>query len=86
MADVGLLVRLAFGVAVVLTPGALVARALGVRRLSATLAWSLALVFAALAVTFLVSASLDLTLVLLVVAGLGALPLARRGGGERERP
>ena len=76
-----LLVQLVFGAAVVLAPGALVARALGVRRLSATLAWSLALVFAALAVTFLVSASLDLTLVLLVVAGLAALPLARRGGG-----
>jgi hypothetical protein len=76
-----LLVQLVFGAAVVLAPGALVARALGVRRLSATLAWSLALVFAALAVTFLVSASLDLTLVLLVVAGLAALPFARRGGG-----
>ena len=76
-----LLVQLVFGAAVVLAPGALVARALGVRRLSATVAWSLALVFAALVVTFLVSASLDLTVVLLVVAGLAALPFARRGGG-----
>jgi hypothetical protein len=73
-----LLLQLVFGVAVVLAPGALVARALGVRRLSATLAWSLAVVFAALAVTFLVSASLDVTLVLLVVAALVALPFARR--------
>jgi hypothetical protein len=76
-----LLVQLVLGFAVVLAPGALVARALGVRRLSATLAWSLVVVFAALAVTFLVSASLDLTLVLLVVAGLAAVPFARRQRG-----
>ena len=52
-----LLLQLVFGFAVVLAPGALVARTLGVRRLSATVAWSLALVFAALAVTELVSGS-----------------------------
>src|SRR6188472_1875616 len=73
-----LLLQLVFGFAVVLAPGALVARSLGVRRESAALAWSLAVVFAALAVTFLASASLDLTLVLLVVAALVALPFARR--------
>ena len=69
-----LLVQLAFGVAVVLTPGALVARALGVRRLSAALAWSLAVVFGALVVTFAVSASLDLTLALLLATGIAAIP------------
>ena len=68
-----LLVQLAFGFAVVLAPGALVARTLGIRRLSATLAWSLALVFAALAVTFAVHGSLALTLVLLLAAGAAAL-------------
>jgi uncharacterized protein DUF6541 len=73
-----LLVQLVFGVAVVLAPGALVAWALGVRRFSAAIAWSLAIVFAALAVTFVVSASLDLTLVLLLVAGAAALPAAIR--------
>jgi len=73
-----LLVQLIFGFAVVLAPGALVARALGVRRLSATVAWALAVVFAALAVTFLVSASLDLTLVLLLATGLAALPVVVR--------
>ncbi len=73
-----LLVRLVFGLAVVLAPGAVVARALGVRRLSATLAWALALVFGALAVTFLVSSSLGLTLVLLLATGLVALPFAFR--------
>ena len=44
MSDAWLLVQLVFGFAVVLAPGALVARALGVRRLSAALAWSLAVV------------------------------------------
>jgi hypothetical protein len=73
-----LLVRLVFGLAVVLAPGAVVARALGVRGLSATLAWALALVFGALAVTFLVSSSLGLTLALLLAAGLVALPFVLR--------
>jgi hypothetical protein len=77
-----LLLQLVFGIAVVLAPGALVARALGVRRLSATLAWSLAVVFAALALTFVVSASLDLTLVLLLAAAVVALLFARRGRAE----
>ena len=73
-----LLVQLVFGFAVVLTPGALVARALGVHRLSATIAWSLVVVFAALAVTFLVTASLDLTLVLIIATGVAALLVAAR--------
>src|SRR6478735_1263604 len=76
-----LLAQLVFGVAVVLAPGALVARALGVRRVSAALAWSLAIVFGALTVTFVASASLGLTLILLFVAGLAAVPFARRAGG-----
>jgi hypothetical protein len=73
-----LLVQLAFGLAVVLSPGALVARALGVRRLSAGVAWAFAVVFVALSVTFLASASLDLTLVLLLATGIAALPFAVR--------
>jgi hypothetical protein len=48
-----LYVELAFATAVVLAPGWLLARALGVRSVSAALGWSLALVFAALAVTLL---------------------------------
>ncbi len=79
MSSVWLLAQLAFGFAVVLAPGAVVARALGIRSFSATLAWALALVFGALAVTFLVSASLTLTLVLVLAAGAVALPFARRG-------
>jgi hypothetical protein len=72
------LLQLAFANAVLLLPGALVARALGLRSISATLAWSLALLFGALAVTFLVGASLALTLVLLLAAAAAALPFARR--------
>ena len=72
------LLRLALATAVVLAPGWAVARALGVRSVSATLAWSLAVLFGALALTFLVSGSLALTLVLLLGAGLAALVLGRR--------
>ena len=68
-----LLLQLVFGFAIVLAPGALLARTLGVRGISATLAWALALVFAALAVTFVVHGSLTLTLVLLLLAGAAAL-------------
>jgi Family of unknown function (DUF6541) len=73
-----LLAQLVFGFAVVLAPGAVVARALGVRRAAATLAWSLVVVFGALAATFLLSASLDLTLVLVLAAGVAAAPAAVR--------
>jgi hypothetical protein len=46
------LVRLALATGILLWPGAMVARALGLRGASVTLAWSLALLFGALAVTF----------------------------------
>jgi hypothetical protein len=82
VSDVWLLCQLVFGFAVVLAPGALLARTLGVQRASAMLAWSLALVFAALAVTFLVHGSLTLTLVLLLMAGAAALVV----GIQRGRP
>jgi len=59
-------------------PGAVIARALGVRGASATLAWALAAVFAGLAVTFLAGASLTLTLLLVLAAGAAALPFVRR--------
>jgi hypothetical protein len=72
------LLRLALATAVVLAPGWAIARALGVRSVSATLAWSLAALFGALAVTFLVGGSLTLTLVLLLVVGVAAFPAARR--------
>ena len=72
------LLRLALATAIVLWPGAVVARALGLRGASVTLAWSLALLFGALAVTFAAGASLTLTLVLLLGAGVAALPFVRR--------
>ena len=62
--------RLALATGLVLAPGWLVARALGLRSVSATLAWSLALVFAALAVTFAVHAALSLTVLLLALSAV----------------
>ena len=78
MSGIGLLVQLVFGFAVVLAPGVVVARALGVRRVSAAVAWSLALVFVALAVTFAFGMSLSFALALLLGAGVVALPAALR--------
>jgi hypothetical protein len=72
------LVQLVFANVVLLLPGALVARALGQRSVSSTLAWSLALIFGALVVTFAVGSSLTLTLVLLLAAGLVSLRFVRR--------
>lgn len=85
MSGVWLLLQLVFGFAVVLAPGALLARTLGVRGASATVAWALALVFATLAVTFAVHGSLDLTLVLLLAAGAGSIAAGIWRGGRSER-
>lgn len=76
MSGVLLYVRLAAATAVVLAPGWAIARALGVAGVAATLAWALGALFAALAVTFALSASLTFTLVVLLVIGLAALPFA----------
>ena len=78
-----LYLKLAFATAVVLAPGWLVARSLGVRSVSATLAWSLLVVFAALAVTFAVGSTLTLTLVLIVIAAVVAFILGARRGWPR---
>jgi hypothetical protein len=72
------LLRLALATGVLLLPGAVVARALGLRGAAVTLAWSLVLLFGALALTFVVGSSLTLALVLLLAAGAVALPFARR--------
>ena len=58
MSGVSLCVRLVFGFAVVLAPGASSPGRSACARAVGALAWALAIVFAALAVTFLVSASL----------------------------
>ena len=79
MTAVTLYLRLAGGTAVVLAPGWLLARALGIRSAAATLAWSLTLVFGALAFTFLLQGTLTTTIVLLSLAGVaaGVLVVAR---------
>ncbi len=80
MTEAWLFLRLALATGVVLVPGFVVARALGVTRVSAGVAWALLLIFGAMTVTFVASASLTLTLVLVLVAGLVALPFAIRRG------
>jgi hypothetical protein len=72
-----LYLKLAFATAVVLSPGWLVARTLGVRSVAASLAWALVAVFGALAFTFAVGSTLNLTLILLLVLAVGALVLRR---------
>lgn len=84
MSDAWLYLRLLFALAVVLAPGWCIARALGARSVSATLAWALTVLFVALGVTFLISASLWITLVLLIGLGLAAAPYAFAGGIEHE--
>ncbi len=71
MTGILLYIKLAFATGVVLAPGWLVARALGIRSVGASLAWSLALIFGGLAVTFALEASLTLTIALLAVAAIG---------------
>jgi hypothetical protein len=80
-----LYLRLAFATAVVSRPAGWSPRSLGVRSVSATLAWSLVVVFAALAVTFALGSTLTLTLVLLVTVGVAALVLGARRGWPRPR-
>jgi hypothetical protein len=80
------LLRLALATAIVLWPGAVVARALGLRGASVTLAWSLSLLFGALSVTFAAGASLGLALVLLIGAGVAALPFVRRSANSPPLP
>jgi hypothetical protein len=70
----GLWVRLAAATLVLLVPGRLVSRG----GAAAAFVWSVALVGGALALTFAVHGSLGLTLVVLLVAALVALPLRRR--------
>jgi hypothetical protein len=69
--------RLAFGTVVVLLPGLAVARALGQRSLSATLAWSFACLFLAWAVVFTVHSNIRLAALILAVIAVGALVLGR---------
>ena len=78
MSSLFLLVRLAAATGLVLVPGAIAARAVGVRSTSATLAWGLGIVFGAMGIVFVVHASLTLALVLLAVVAVVAAPAAIR--------
>jgi hypothetical protein len=73
MSNISLYFRLALATGLVLAPGWALARALGVRSLAASLAWSLTLLFGTLAFTFLLQSTLTLTLALLAVAGVASL-------------
>ena len=83
-----LYLKLAAATLVVLLPGSLVARLLGRASVSATVAWTLAAIFGAGAITFAVHGSLDLALGLYALLGAGALAvlLARPAVAERRRP
>ena len=73
MTNILLYLRLGLATALVLAPGWALARALGVRTLAATLAWSLTLLFGALAITFVLQESLLLALALLALAAIASL-------------
>ena len=75
MTAVELYISLAFATGLVLAPGWLLARALGVRSVSASLGWSLTLVFGALAVTFALGSTLTVTLALLAIALVAVAPI-----------
>ena len=75
-----LYVKLAVATALVLAPGWLLARSLGIRSASATLAWSLVVVFAALAATFVLGSTLILTLLLLAIVAAVAVAIAVQRG------
>lgn len=70
---VWLYVKLAFATGVVLAPGWIVARALGVRSIAATLAWSLVAVFLALLVVFALGSTLTAAFLVLVLVALVGL-------------
>jgi hypothetical protein len=73
VSNIWLYLRLLGAMLLVLAPGIALARALGVKGVSAALAWALTLLFGALAVTFAFGSSLVLTGALLFLAGLAAL-------------
>ncbi len=81
-----LFLRLGAATLVVLLPGWLIARALGLRSTSATLAWSLAALTLALGVVFAARASFVLGLFVLLALGLAALVLGSRRGRPEQPP
>jgi hypothetical protein len=73
VSNILLYLQLLGATALVLAPGLALARALGVKGVSAALAWALTLLFGALGVTFMLGSSIVLAGVLLFAAGLTAL-------------
>jgi 1,4-dihydroxy-2-naphthoate octaprenyltransferase len=69
--------RLAFGTALVLLPGAALARLQGRRSVSATLAWTLAAVFVAWAVVFILHSNIRVAVLVLGLITVGALAAKR---------
>jgi hypothetical protein len=88
MTAIELYVRLALATGVVLAPGWLLARALGVRSVSATLGWALTLIFGSLSLTFAVGSTLELAVLVLAIAALvaGAIGLLRGWPGATTIP
>jgi hypothetical protein len=76
--DVGLGLRLGAATACLLIPGALISRALRLRGFAPALAWSLAALLFALAITFAVHSSLWLTLAIMGALTAASLPFALR--------
>src|SRR5439155_2925366 len=75
----GLGLRLAAATACLLLPGALIARALRLDGFAPAFVWSLAALFAGMALMFAVHGSIWLALAVLGGAGLAAAPFALRG-------
>lgn len=76
----GLFLRLGAATIVLLVPGGLVAEAVGVRSTSATLAWTLGILAAGLALVFLFTASFTLALWVMLAVAVGAIVFGRRRG------
>jgi hypothetical protein len=83
---VGLGLRLALATACVLLPGALVAGALGLAGVAATLALGFGSLFLALLAVFALETSLTLAVIVLAAIGVVALPLAARRTGASMAP
>jgi hypothetical protein len=82
----GLAFRLGAATACLLLPGALVARALRLEGLAPALAWTMAALFAAMALMFAVHESLWLALAVLGAVALAAAPFALRRSSLRISP
>ena len=81
---IGLGLRLGAAIACLLIPGVLISRALRLRGFAPALAWSLAALLLALAITFAVHSSLWLALAIMGAVAVAALPFALRDvSGDR---